>query len=89
MDQIVEVAGYSPSESIHHKVYPFFYHLHLCNNVKWNHIGNKWTTRILLFWFAWDTTTLWPLLISSFSTGTFLVLLLSAVSRILLTQLLF
>ena len=89
MDQIVEVTGHSPSESIHHKVHLFFHHLHLCNNLGWSRISDGWTARVLSFWFAWGITTLQPLLISSFSTGTFLVLLLNVVPRVPMTRLLF
>ena len=89
MDQIVEVTGHSPSESIHHKVHLFFHHLHLCNNLGWSRISDGWTARVLSFWSAWGVTTLQPLLISSFNTGTFLVLLLNVVPHIPMTQLLF
>ena len=89
MDQIVEVARHFPSESVHHKVHSFFHHLHLCNNVGWSRISDGWTARVLSFWSAWGVTTLRPLLVSSFNTGTFLVLLLSVMPRVPLTQLLF
>ena len=89
MDQIIEVVGHSPSESVHHKVHMFFHYLHLCNNVGWGRISDGWTARVLSFWFAWGVTTLRPLLVSSLSTGTFLVLLLSLMPPVPLTQLLF
>ena len=89
MDQIVEVARHSPFESIHHKVHSFFHHLYLYNNVGQSRISDGWTTHVLSFWSAWGVTTLRPLLVSSFSTGTFLVLLLSVMALIPLMQLLF
>ena len=74
---------------VNHKVHLFFHHLHLCNNMGWSRISDGWTACVLSFWSTWGVTTLWPLLISLFSTGTFLVLLLSVVPHIPLTQLLF
>ena len=89
MDQIIEVTGHSPSENVHNKVNLFFHHLHLCKNVGWGRINDGWTAHVLSFWFAWGVTTFRPFLVSSFSIGTFLVLLLSVVLCVPLTQLLF
>ena len=89
MDQVIEVARHSSSEGVHRKVHPFFHHLHLCDNVRWCHICDGRAAHILPFWFAQGVNTFQPLLISSLSTGAFLVLLLSVMPCVLLTQLLF
>ena len=41
VDQVVEVAGYSSSKGVHHKVHSFLHHLHLCNHVRWSCIYDK------------------------------------------------
>ena len=89
MDQVIKVAKYSSSEGIHHQVHTFPHHLHLCDNVGWSHICDRWTTHVLSFWPARGIATFRPLLVSSLSAGAFLVLLLSVMSCVPLTQLLF
>ena len=89
MDQVIEVARYSSSEGVHHQVHPFLHHLHLCDNVGWSYICDRRTTHILSFWSTKSFASFWPLLVSSLSTGAFLVLLLSVMPCVLLTQSLF
>ena len=85
MDQVIEVARYSPSEGVHHQVHPFPHHLHLYNNVGWSHICDGWATHVMLFWSARGITTFRPLFVSFLSAGAFLVIFLSVMPCILLT----
>ena len=88
MDQIIKVAKHLPFKVVHHKVHPFLHHLHLYDHVKWSHIYDRWTALVLSLWSAWGVATFWPFLVSSLSAGAFLVLLLSVMPYVLLTQLL-
>ena len=76
MDQIVEVIGHFSPERVHYKVHLFFHHLHLYDDVGWSRNSDGWTAHVLSFQSARGVTTLWPVLIPSFSIGTFLVFLL-------------
>ena len=89
VDQIVEVTRHFFLERIHHKVHPFLHHLHLRDNVGCSRVSDGWTAYVLPFQSTGGITTLWPLLVSSLSVDTFLVLLLSVMPYIPLTQLLF
>ena len=89
MDQIIKVAGHPSFEGVHHDVHLFLHRLHLRDNVGWIHISDGWTVHILSLWSAWGITTFQPLLVSSLGIGTFLVLLSSAVTCVLLAYLLF
>ena len=85
MDQVIEVTRHPSSKGIHHKVHPFFHHLHLSDYVRWNRICNRWPARVLSFWSTWGV----PFLVSSLSAGAFLVFLLSVNFCVLLAQVLF
>ena len=50
MDQFFKVAKHPSSKGFHHKVHPFFHHLHLGDYVRWNRVGDGWATRVPLFW---------------------------------------
>ena len=76
MDQVIEVAGHLSSKGVHYEVHPFLHHLHLCDYVKESRICGGWSSGILLLLFAWGVATFQPLLIPSFSAGSFLVFLL-------------
>ena len=87
MDQVIEVARYLFSESVHHEVHPFLHHLHLCDYVGGAiSMADGWlvSCRFCLL------EALLPsgLLIPSFSAGSFLVLLLGVKCCIFLAQLL-
>ena len=47
MDQVIEVARYLFSESVHHEVHPFLHHLHLRDYVEGSHIYGGWMAGIL------------------------------------------
>ena len=89
MDQVVEVAGYSSFEGVHHQVHPFPHHLHLYDNVRKSYICSGWTTYVLLFWPARGIATFQPLLVFSLNASAFLVLLPNVMPCVPLTQLLF
>ena len=84
MDQIIEVAGHSSFEGVHHKVYLFLHHLHLYDNVKGSCVCSGRTAHVLSLQSAWGFTTFRLLLVSPLSTGTFLVFLLGTHGGILL-----
>ena len=73
----------------HHQVHLFPHHLHLCYNVGWSYVCGGWMTHIWSFWPARGIATFRPFLVSSVCAGAFLVLLLSVMSCVSLTQLLF
>ena len=73
-----------PTDGCGVEPYLFLHRLHLHDNVGWSHISDGWTVHILSHWTTWGITTFRPLLVSSLGIGTFLVLLLSAVTRVLL-----
>ena len=89
MDQVIKVAWYLSSKGIHHQVHPFLHHLHLCDNVGQSHVCGRWTTHVWSFWFARGMATFRPLLVSYVCTYAFLILFLSVMSRVPLTQLFF
>ena len=89
VDQVVEIAGYSSSEGVHHQVHPFLHHLHLCDNVGWSHVCDRWTTHVWSFWPTRGIATFWPFLVSFVCASAFLVFFLSVMSYVPLTQLFF
>ena len=84
MDQVFEVARHPSSKGVHHKVHPFFHHLHLGDYVRWNRVGDRWATCVLLFWLTWDIAFFWPFLVPSLSAGALLVFLLGIKACVLL-----
>ena len=84
MDQVFKVAKHPSSKGVHHKVHPFFHHLHLGDYVRWNHVDDGWATHVLLFWPAWDIAFFWPILVPSLSAGALFVFLLSIKVHVLL-----
>ena len=89
MDQVAKVARYSSSKDIHHQVHPFTHHLHLRDNMGRSHVCGRWTTQVWLFWSARGIATFRPLLVSFVYTCAFLILFLSVMSCVPLTQLFF
>ena len=84
MDQVIEVIKHLSFEGVHHEVHLFLHHLHLCDYLRWSRICDGWTARVLSFWSAWGVATFRLFLVLSLSVGTFLVLLLSVMPRVLL-----
>ena len=85
MDQVVEVARHPSSKGVYYKVHLFLHHLHLSDYVRWNYVGNRWVTRVLLFWPTWNITSFQPFLVPSLSADAFLVFLLNIKVCVLLT----
>ena len=67
----------------------FLHHLHLGDDMSWDRISDGWLASLPSFWSTWGIATFQPFLVSSVCAGAFLVLILSVVPCVPLTQLLF
>ena len=69
MDQVVEVTWHPSFEGVHHEVYSFLYHLHLCDYVRRSRICAGWLAGILSFLSTRGIAAFWPLLVPSWSSS--------------------